>query len=107
MPELPETLEDIVVWALEHAQVKRYLHHVQMTNFACRAGLTARELVLEWLVRIWPLGVVTSDYAWSGIHTYNGEPSDYYRVSVAGIAIGAVTQREYNEIRGETHARTP
>jgi hypothetical protein len=97
--ELPETLEDIVVWKLEHAdQVDSYLHHVQMTNFPWCSGLTARELVTEWLVRIWPLGIVTS------AQTYSGELSNYHCVSVAGILVCTVDQRDLQEIRGETHA---
>jgi hypothetical protein len=97
--ELPETLEEIVVWKLENAQrVESYLYHVQMTNFARTSGTATRELVLEWLVRIWPLGVVTSD------QTYSGELNDYYRVSVAGVVICTVAHLERNEILGETHA---
>jgi hypothetical protein len=94
--ELPETLEEIVVWKLENAQrVERYLYYLQMTSAEFQ---TARELVLEWLVRIARLGVVTSD------QTFTGDLNDYYRVSVAGVLVCTVTHLERNEILGETRA---
>jgi hypothetical protein len=96
--KLPETLEEITVWKLENAQrVESYLYHLQLTNFPWCAGLTARELVLEWLARIHAMGIVTS------VQTYRANTAhQYYTVSVAGIEICILSQKERNEIIGET-----
>jgi hypothetical protein len=102
---LPDTLEDIVVWALEHASCVRYgyLRHLQSNNekgFHTVPMLTMgiRGCVLEWLVRIRKLGVVTSDWA-SPIAERNG----YYPVvSVAGIHVCSVTPTEHKEIFGDS-----
>jgi hypothetical protein len=100
MLELPETLEDITVWKLEHAQVKRYLLHVQNKHPAsCPENyLDLHALVVNWLVRIWPLGVVTSVQVLVGEHYY-------LVVSVAGIRICTVTHLEHAKLVGETRAR--
>jgi hypothetical protein len=98
--DLPETLEDITVWKLEHAQVKRYLHYVQNKHPGSwpEQYMDAHALVVNWLVRIRPLGVVTSVKVLVGEHNYPV-------VSVAGIQICTVTHLEYATIVGETHAR--
>jgi hypothetical protein len=97
--ELPETLEEIVVWKLEHGQVERYLLYVQKTQPGSWPELymDAHALVVDWLVRIGPLNVVTSN------RTVVGE-TDYHMVSVAGIRICTVTRTEHNEIFGVTDA---
>jgi hypothetical protein len=100
--ELPETLEEIVVWKLENAHVESYLYHAQL-NSVCSAWPT-RILVLEWLARIHALGIVTSTQTYS-TQTYSGDLAlQYHTVSVAGIQICIMTWQERNEIFGVTDA---
>jgi hypothetical protein len=106
--KLPETLEDIVVWKLEHASEhnKSFLYWLQLQDRLRGSGKATRDRVHKWLVRIWPLGVVTSVYIGNSAVTsdYPSVLHKYYRVSVAGIVICAVAQQEHDEIRGETRA---
>jgi hypothetical protein len=95
MLELPETLEEIVVWKLEHVHVERYLYHVQLNNL-CSVSST-RILVLEWLARIHALGIVTSVQAYIDVKL-----RQYHIVSVAGIQICITTWQERKEIFGVT-----
>jgi hypothetical protein len=97
MLELPETLEDIVVWKLENAHVKRYLYHLQSNNLHWSSASSTRILVIEWLVRIHAMGIVTS------VQTYRASTArQFYTVSVAGIEICILGQKERNKILGET-----
>jgi hypothetical protein len=100
MLELPETLEEIVLWKLEHAHVESYLYHLQSNNWHWCSASSTRILVIEWLVRIHAMGIVTS------VQTYrDGELArQFHTVSVAGIQICIMTWQERDEIFGETHA---
>jgi hypothetical protein len=107
MLDLPETLEEIVIWKLENAHIESYLHHLQSVVADRTSGMPSpgftnmitRRLVLEWFVRIHALGMVTS------VQTYNDELAhQYYTVSVAGIEICILGQKERNEILGVTDA---
>jgi hypothetical protein len=106
--KLPETLEEIVVWRLEHASEhnKSFLYWLQLQDRLRGSGKATRDRVVKWLVRIRPLGVVTSVYI-DNLAVTSVYPSvlhKYYRVSVAGIVICAVGQQEHDEIFGETRA---
>jgi hypothetical protein len=103
----PETLEDIVVWTLEHGQVERYLHHLhhnhkQLGRFPL---LKTRLRVLDWIVRIRKLdGIVQFEWQRTGsiVSSSREFDSGYYLVRVASIQICTITPTEHNEIRGVT-----
>jgi hypothetical protein len=106
MYEFPETREDIVVWALEHGQRKRYLHYLQNKHPDRYPHLALREQVLEWLERIAPMaGIVQFEWQSTDSPGRRREfPSGYFRVSVASIMICTITPREQATIVGETRA---
>jgi hypothetical protein len=100
--ELPETLEEIVVWKLENVHVESYLLHVQLNSVFF--AWPTRILVLEWLARIHALGIVTSSQTYSTQTYIDALERQYHTVSVAGIQICIMTSQEHKEIFGETHA---
>jgi hypothetical protein len=108
MLELPETREEITVWALEHGQVKRYLHYVQNKHPMHHRypHLALREQVLEWLERIRPMAGIVQ-FAWQRTNLPDSTrdfESGYYRVSVASIVICTITPQEHAKIVRETRA---
>jgi hypothetical protein len=107
MYEFPETREEITVWALEHGQVKRYLHYVQNKHPDRYPYLALREQVLEWLVRIRTLdGIVQFEWQSTDSPGRRRESlSGYFRASVASIMICTITPREHAKLVGETRAR--
>jgi hypothetical protein len=98
--ELPETLEDIVVWKLEHVdQVRSYLYHAQMRNSPWSSGKATREHVHNWLARIAPMPGIVRCSRSASMHG-----KVFAKVRVAGILVCTITRTQHNEIFGVTDA---
>jgi hypothetical protein len=96
--EFPETVEEIVVWKLEHDsyQYSQYMHYVQDHTVYGRS--LTRILVIEWLHRVAKLKTVVTS-----VQTYVSEA--YYLVSVAGILVCVLSEVELTAMyNGETRA---
>jgi hypothetical protein len=98
--EFPETLEEIVVWAMEysHGNTRSYFTQLYYSHRLMLMPIVKQQ-VNAWLKRIAPLGgAVTIDCMPNrSINPWHV----YYRVSVAGIFVCVLDQTEHNEILGD------
>jgi hypothetical protein len=107
--ELPETLEDIVVWKLEYAPLiihpVSFFDHVLFHTTLRFSGARLGENIHAWLKRIVAFeGIVSFDTAAS--MSIRDDLKRYNRVSVAGIFVCVLTPPQVADLLGKTHEPT-
>jgi hypothetical protein len=97
--EFPETLEEITVWAMEHAGDVSISYFTQLYYSHRLMQHVVKQQIHAWIKRIAQLeGAVTNER----IPNRSINPWDvYYRVRVAGIEICKLDRDEKNEIFGD------
>jgi hypothetical protein len=96
LPKLPETLEEITVWALENATAdtdnRSYFEQLcwdRTTEMSCKQIVYHLH---DWLRRIVHLECIMTH------HTYGPPWQDYYSISLAGIFVCIVDELELDNI---------
>jgi hypothetical protein len=95
--EFPETLEDILVWAMENATADTntgsYFVRLYHINWREMTSNQVYRQVRAWIVRTMRFqGTVTIKYR---------PASGYFHIRVAGIGVCTISSTEYHAIFGE------
>jgi hypothetical protein len=100
--EFPETLEEITVWKLEHADLlDSYFNMMWNQLGAWFSGDELHKMILEWLARIHKFSGIVTHCAIGFALSAHGPRTRQVRVSVAGIFVCVLDEQELAKMQGE------